>query len=347
MWLRDYHFDGLRLDAVHAFADRSARHFLEQLSAAVAGLSRELGRSLVLIGESDLNDPRLVRARAAAGYGLDAQWSDDLHHALHAALTGERSGYYADFGTLGDIARTLREGYAYAGRYSGFRQRTHGRPLGEIAGDHLLGYLQTHDQVGNRARGERIAALTTPGRARIGAAIVMCAPFVPMLFQGEEWAASSPFFYFTDHQSPDLARAVREGRQAEFAAFGWAPQEVPDPQAPSTFRASVLDWHEREREPHAAMLQFYRALIALRRASPDLLDGDLQRVEVACDETLGWLTMRRGAVALQVNLGSAKVVLPVPAGRCVLSYPAPPEPEEGGVGLVPDGCALWVAGESE
>jgi maltooligosyltrehalose trehalohydrolase len=262
---------------------------------------------------------------------------------LHAALTGERSGYYADFGTLGDIVRALREGYAYAGRYSEHRERTHGRPLGELPGYRLLGYVQTHDQVGNRARGERIAMLTSRGRARIGAAIALCAPSVPMLFQGEEWAASSPFYYFTDHQDRELAEAVRKGRRSEFASFGWAPEDIPDPQAQSTFRASVLDWDEREREPHASMAEFYRALIALRRSTPDLLDGHWHRVEAACDEALGWLTLRRGALTLQANLGGAPVELARPPGRCVLAYPGLPELSEGGVTLVPDGCALWLA----
>jgi maltooligosyltrehalose trehalohydrolase len=266
-----------------------------------------------------------------------------MHHALHAVLTAERNGYYADFGPLSEIVRALREGYVYAGRYSAFRERTHGRALGALPATRLLGYLQTHDQVGNRAHGERIAMLTSPGRARIGAAIALCAPTVPMLFQGEEWAASSPFLYFTDHQNAELAQAVRDGRRAEFAAFGWAPEQIPDPQAESTFRASVLDWNERARESHASMLAFYRALIALRRSTPDLLDGDFTRVEAECDESRGWLRLRRGAVTLLANLGPDPVQLPLPAGRCVLAFPAAPEPLGAEVALLPDACALWLA----
>ena len=342
MWLRDYHFDGLRLDAVHALADASARPFLEQLAQEVQALAAQLNRRLVLIAESDLNDPRLIRERSAHGCGLDAQWCDDLHHALHATLTGERNGYYADFGPLSEIVRALREGYVYAGRYSAFRQRAHGRPLGALPATRLLGYLQTHDQVGNRARGERIAMLTSPGRARIGAAIALCAPTVPMLFQGEEWAASSPFLYFTDHPNAELAQAVRDGRRAEFAAFGWAPEQIPDPQAESTFRSSVLDWSERTREPHASMLAFYRALIALRRSTPDLLDGDFTRVEAECDESRGWLRLRRGAFTLLANLGASPVVLPRPEGRCALAHPELAEPTADTVTLQSDACAIWV-----
>lgn len=344
MWLREYHFDGLRLDAVHAFADNSARTFLEQLTAEVHALGRRLRKPLVVIGESDLNDPRIVRSSDVGGYGLDAQWSDDLHHALHALLTREHSGYYEDFGSLDDVERALRDGFVYAGRRSAHRKRVHGRSLGELSGHRLLGYLQTHDQVGNRARGERIGMLTSEGRVRIGAALVFIAPYVPMLFQGEEWSASTPFLYFADHQDPQLADAVRNGRRAEFAAFGWKPEEIPDPISEQTFRRSVLRWEELDHEPHASMLAFYKALIALRASTFDLLDGRRERVQVRWDDQAGWLSVHRGDITLLANLGSQAIELARPAGPCVLSYPSPPEEIDGAlVTLAPDGCAIWRA----
>jgi maltooligosyltrehalose trehalohydrolase len=343
MWLRDYHFDGLRLDAVHAFMDGSARTFLEQLTAEVRWLETRLQRPLVLIAESDLNDPRIVRSVEAGGYGLDAQWSDDLHHALHALLTGEKGGYYADFGALADIGHALREGFVYGGRYSRHRQRMHGRSLGELSGHRLLGYLQTHDQIGNRARGERIAMLASPGRVRIGAALVFIAPFVPMIFQGEEWAASTPFCYFADHKGEPLARAVREGRRSEFAAFGWRPEDIPDPLAEATFRGSVLRWQETLSEPHASMLAFYSALIGLRASTPELLDGRRDRVEVQWDELQGWLRVHRGPITLLANIGEHAVDLPRPEGRCVLAYPTELREHITGVTLLPDACAIWRA----
>src|ERR1700722_13382288 len=220
MWLRDYHCDGLRIDAVHAIIDTSAIHFLEQLASEVAALERELGRRLVLIAESDLNDSRIVRARELGGYGIDAQWSDDFHHALHCVLTGERAGYYSDFGTIADLAKALRHAWVYDGRYSNHRGRPHGRSPAGLSGHHFLGYAQTHDQVGNRAKGERSSHLMSIARLKIGAAIVLCAPFIPMLFQGEEFGADTPFQYFTNHEEPELAKAVSEGRRKEFAAFG-------------------------------------------------------------------------------------------------------------------------------
>jgi maltooligosyltrehalose trehalohydrolase len=198
MWLRDYHFDALRIDAVHAIYDSSALHILEQLAAEVAALAAQSARHLALIAESDLNDPRIVRPRAVGGYGIDAQWSDDFHHALHTVLTGERSGYYADFGTLADLAKALERAFVYDGRYSRFRRRAHGRSREGLSGHNFLGYLQNHDQVGNRARGERSSDLMSVGRLKIAAALVMTAPFIPLLFQGEEWGASAPFLYFTD-----------------------------------------------------------------------------------------------------------------------------------------------------
>ncbi|HEY8324886.1 MAG TPA: malto-oligosyltrehalose trehalohydrolase, partial [Ktedonobacterales bacterium] len=231
MWLRDYHFDGLRLDAIHALYDRSATHLLEQMASEVAALEAQTGRHFALIAESDLNDPRVVRSREAGGFGLAAQWSDDFHHALQAALTGERDGYYADFGSLADVAHAWRHAYVYEGRYSVARQRWHGRPTGGLPASRFVVFSQNHDHIGNRKLGERTAALLSPGRLRIAAALVCLAPYIPLLFQGEEWGASAPFLYFTDHQDAALGQAVREGRRREFAAFGWAPERIPDPQA--------------------------------------------------------------------------------------------------------------------
>jgi maltooligosyltrehalose trehalohydrolase len=310
-WLRDYHCDGLRLDAVHAILDTSAVHILEQVAAEVHALQAHLGRTLWVIAESDLNDPRLVRSVEAGGHGLDAQWSDDFHHALHVALTGERSGYYADFAGLEDVATALRRVFVNDGRYSPYRRRRHGRPATGLAGERFLGYLQNHDQVGNRAVGERSAALMSRGRLRIGAALVLLSPFVPMLFMGEEWGASSPFQYFTDHRDPRLAEAVSRGRRREFAAFGWPEEAVPDPQDAQTFLRSRLDWEERDREPHRALLDWHRALIALRRTHPAFSDARMEGVEAQGDDRSGVLLLRRGGigVACHVGAGTAQVRL--------------------------------------
>ncbi|HUF91415.1 MAG TPA: malto-oligosyltrehalose trehalohydrolase, partial [Candidatus Limnocylindria bacterium] len=251
MWLRDYHADGLRLDAVHAFIDTSAVHILEQLAAEVDALEATLGRHLVLIAESDLNDPRVVRGREAGGHGMDAQWSDDFHHALHVALTGERGGYYEDFESLRHLAEALEHTFVYRGTYSAHRRRTHGRPPDGLPPARFVHCMQNHDQVGNRAGGERSSHLMSVGRLKIAAALVLVPPYVPLLFQGEEWGATAPFQYFTEHEDPGLGRAVSEGRRREFAGFGWQPEDVPDPQAPETFLRSRLDWSETAREPHA------------------------------------------------------------------------------------------------
>ncbi|MEU9242244.1 malto-oligosyltrehalose trehalohydrolase [Streptomyces sp. NPDC048385] len=318
-WLRDYRIDGLRLDAVHALCDARACHFLEELSSAVAGLAAESGRPLFLIGESDLNDPRVVTPRAEHGLGLDAQWNDDFHHALHAALTGESQGYYADFARapLAAVAKTLSGGYFHDGTYSSFRGRRHGRPLdrARVAGHRLLGYTQTHDQVGNRAQGDRLSAALSPGLLACAATLALTAPFTPMLFMGEEWAAGTPWQFFTDHTDPDLAEAVRRGRRREFAAHGWAEEDVPDPQDPATRERSCLDWSEPEREPHARVLAWYRRLLALRREQPDLTDPDLADTKVAYDETARWLAFRRGDVRVAVNLGAAPAAIPLGTGR--------------------------------
>ena len=311
MWLRDYHFDGLRLDAIHALFDHSAIHFLEFLSCEVEILSSQSGRHLVLIAESDLNDPRIVTTREANGYGIDAQWSDDFHHALHSVLTGERKGYYEDFGALGQLAKSLQEVFVFDGCYSAHRDRVHGRPVEGLSGHHFLAYSQNHDQVGNRAQGERLSQLVSLGKQKIAAALVFTSPFVPMLFQGEEFSASTPFQYFTHHDDRDLARNVSEGRKNEFRAFGWTPDQVPDPQAVSTFQNSKLKWEEIGVEPHASMLQWYKKLIALRRESSILTDGRLWLVDVEFDEDAQWLVVTRGSVQVICNFSEKAQCVPV------------------------------------
>ncbi|MER6289586.1 malto-oligosyltrehalose trehalohydrolase [Streptomyces sviceus] len=348
-WLRDYRIDGLRLDAVHALADTRACHFLEELSTAVDELATELARPLFLVAESDLNDPRLITPRAQGGLGLHAQWNDDFHHALHTALTGESQGYYADFARapLASLAKTLTGGYFHDGTYSSFRGRGHGRPLDRTraAAHRLLGYSQTHDQVGNRAQGDRLAASLSPGLVACAAALVLTAPFTPMLFMGEEWAAGTPWQFFTDHTDPELAEAVRRGRRREFAEHGWAEEDVPDPQDPATRERSCLDWSELEREPHARVLAWYRRLLALRHEQPDLTDPDLADTKVAYDADQRWLAFRRGDVRVAVNLAKATAAIPLgPREARVLAAWEPVEaPGADGVLHVPgESCVVLL-----
>ncbi|MFO7861513.1 MAG: malto-oligosyltrehalose trehalohydrolase [Desulfosalsimonas sp.] len=311
MWLRDYRVDGLRIDAVHGFFDLSAIHFLEDLRRTADQIQAQTGRHKILIAESDLNDPRTVRPAAAGGHGMDAQWSDDFHHALHAVLTGEQAGYYADFGKLSHIARALTRVFVYDNQFSAFRRRYHGRPVHGLSGHRFLGYLQNHDQVGNRALGERLSRLVSPGCLKTGAALMLLSPFVPMLFQGEEWAASTPFQYFTDHSDPELGEAVKKGRCKEFAAFGWDPEQIPDPQASDTFARCVLKWDEKQTRPHAEILEWYRQLIALRKNLPDAADGRMDRVQATADDTAGWLVMTRGALTVACNLADQTQLVPL------------------------------------
>ena len=306
MWLGDYGIDGLRLDAVHALVDDSAVHLLEQLSDEVEWLATRQGRPLFLIAESDLNDPRFVRSRSAGGFGLDASWADEWHHALHAVLTGERDGYYEDFGTMDDLRTALQQAWVYAGRYSPHRGRIHGRSPAGLAGHQFVISTQNHDQIGNRAAGDRLGSQVGGGRLRVAAALLLTSPFTPMLFQGEEWGATTPFRYFTDHDDAELARAVSEGRRNEFRSFGWSPADVPDPQDPATRDRSVLDWAELDAEPHAALRDWYRDLLRLRRQEPDLGDGRWANATctVGPDPAAsnGWLLYRRGEVAVAANV---------------------------------------------
>ncbi|MFJ7253982.1 malto-oligosyltrehalose trehalohydrolase [Streptomyces sp. NPDC098085] len=318
-WLRDYRLDGLRLDAVHALADDRALTFLEELSAATDALAAELGRPLSLIAESDRCDPRTTTPRDSGGIGLHAQWNDDFHHALHTALTGESQGYYADFAVapLAAVAKTVTSAFFHNGTYSSFRGRTHGRPvdIARTPAHRFVGYAQTHDQIGNRAQGDRLSATLSPGLLACAAALVLTGPFTPMLFMGEEWGARTPWQFFTDHTDPALAEAVRNGRRREFAAHGWAADDVPDPQDPATRDRSCLDWSEPAQEPHARLHAWYRELIALRRTLPDLSDPDLASVRTAHDEQARWLAYRRGELRIAVNLGGKPAAIPLGGGR--------------------------------
>ncbi|MBB5345434.1 malto-oligosyltrehalose trehalohydrolase [Tunturibacter empetritectus] len=312
MWMREYHIDGLRLDAVHEYVDRSAVHFMEQLSSEVKALSAKLGRRLVLIAESDLNDPRVVTPAQSGGYGMDAQWSDDFHHSLFTVLTLEEEGkgYYSDFGTLEKLAKALTKNFVQDGSYSQYRRRSHGRPADDLSPHLFLGYIQNHDQVGNRAVGDRVDQTVGFDRAKVAAAIVMTAPFVPMIFQGEEYAASTPFLYFADHEDPEMAKAVKNGRRSEFAAFGWKPEDIPDPEKVETFLRSKLNWEEVHEGRHEEMLDWYRRLIQLRRGSVALNDGAVGHVRASFDERRRWLIFERGVVTVMCNLGAERVELP-------------------------------------
>jgi maltooligosyltrehalose trehalohydrolase len=312
-WLRDYHMDALRLDAVHAFSDHSAIHLLEQMAVEVESLSTHLGRPLSLIAESDLNDARLITPREAGGYGLTAQWDDDIHHALHALLTGERQGYYGDFGSLECLQAVLTSAFFHAGTFSSFRGRVHGRPVDRhtVPGYRFVAFLQDHDQIGNRALGDRLSALVSPGLLKVGATLLLTTPYTPMLFMGEEWAAGNPWQYFTSHPEPELAAAVRNGRRKEFAEHGWAEAEVPDPQDPATFERSKLDWSEPTKPPHAEILDVYKRLIAVRRERPELTDPKLDAVEVWHGDQ--FVVMRRGPVTVAANLSPMPQTVSVPA----------------------------------
>jgi len=318
MWLRDYGFDGLRLDAVHAIFSFEATHVLEDLARAVRQLGSELDRSFVLIAESDLNDPRLVHSAARGGYGLQAHWADDFHHAVHHYFTEESTGYYADFHGLEDIAAALRHGYVYRGQYSAYRQRRHGRPPRGVAADQIVVFAQNHDQVGNRAEGERLSMLLDAAQLKAIAALTLLSPFVPLLFQGEEWGAGTPFLYFTDHQDPQLGRLVAEGRAKEFANFRWTG-EVPNPQAQQTFERSKLDWSELSKPQHAELLEWHRGLIKLRFEKAGSAKARVKFDAAAC-----WLRFEHRGVLGLFNFAAVAQRVPLPAGSWELAQSSEP-----------------------
>ena len=348
MWLEDYHVDGLRLDAVHALQDRSDVHLLEEMAIEVAALSAHQRRPLTLIAESDLNDPVMVTPREAGGYGLDAQWSDDFHHAVHVALTGETTGYYADFEPLTALKKVVEEGFFHAGTFSSFRGRDHGVPIDTraVPSWRLVVCSQNHDQVGNRAVGDRLTEHLDEDQLMCAALLTLCGPFTPMLFQGEEWATSSPFQFFTSHPEPELGKATAEGRIKEFEQMGWDPGVVPDPQDPETFLRSKLDWEERGEGHHARVLATYQRLIELRRTWPQLTDPAFAATRCDVDEASGLVLVRRGVgsqdgeVVVAVNLGTAPVTVDVGDGPLLFETATPVSLDAGRLALPPHTGAL-------
>jgi maltooligosyltrehalose trehalohydrolase len=327
-WVTEYHLDGLRLDAADRIVDLSPMHLAEEIGEAVHAQGEALGRRALVIAEIDANDPRWVRDRAVGGYGLDAHWSDDFHHAVHVALTGERTGYYADFTDPGALAKVLGEQYLNDGRYSPHRRRSHGRPAVDVPADRFVVCVQNHDQTGNRARGERLAALVSPEALRLAAAILLLSPYVPLLFMGEEHGETNPFLYFVSHGDPALIEAVREGRRREFEAFAWAG-DVPDPQAEATFEASRPRWERAELPAGARLRALYRDLLRLRRSEAALRPG-AARVRVRSGEPKGWVAVRyeRDGEVLEgtFNLASEERVVPLDETRgwsLLLSSDAP------------------------
>ena len=312
MWLSEFHVDALRLDAVHALEDSSDIHLLAELSTRVTALSAQQGRPLVLLAESDLNDPVMFTDRSEGGYGLDGQWSDDVHHALHALLSGERQGYYSDFGSLSALAKVLTRAFFHDGTYSSFRGCNHGKPVDteRTPGYRFVASLQNHDQVGNRAAGDRLPEIMPPGMLKVGATLLLTSPFTPMLWMGEEWAASTPWPFFTSHPQPELAEVTATGRIDEFAEHGWDADDVVDPQDRDSFTGAKLRWSERNKPEHAEILTLYQQLLRLRREQPDLADPRLDRVTVDLDEDAQWMIVHRGAFDVLANLADHPQSLP-------------------------------------
>ncbi len=319
-WFTGFHFDALRLDALHAIFDSSPRPFLEDIVGSIRDLGERLNRRIYLIGESDANDRRLICSPELGGYGLDAQWNDDFHHSLHVLVTGEQTGYYQDFGRVQDLVKAFKDGFVYSGQYSVFRKRRHGSSSEDIPAHRLVVFAQNHDQIGNRMLGERLSQLASFDAIKLAAGAVLLSPFVPLIFMGEEYGETAPFQYFTSHSDPALIEAMRQGRRDEFAAFRWQG-EVPDPQDEATFLHTKLDHGLCNTGHHRVILELYRELIRLRKEIPALCCLSKETMDVLGYENSRLLYIRRWTEADQAvivfNFGSDQSSIPVsiPEGR--------------------------------
>jgi len=319
-WITEFHIDALRLDALHAILDISACTFIEELAASVHEQAEKLHRHIFLIGESTANDSRLVRAQEAGGYGLDAQWNDDFHHALHVLLTGEKTGYYEEFGSVRQMAKAYREGFVYSGEYSPYRKHQHGTSSIDIPAHRFVVFSQNHDQVGNRARSDRLSQIVSFGSLKLAAGVVILSPFLPLVFMGEEYGETAPFPYFVSHSVPDLIEAVRKGRREEFSAFEWQG-EIPDPQDEATFFTARLNCELRNKEQHRVLYDFYRELIRLRKENHVLASLNKDNMEVEGDENnkmlyvRRWKENRKVAILYNFNDNAVKLHQPIPAGE--------------------------------
>lgn len=307
-WLREFHIDGLRLDAVHGIYDFSSHHILQEIKEKITAFAPN--RAYSIIAESDLNDVRLLRPLNKGGYAIDAQWSDDFHHSLHSVLTGEKQGYYSDFGELSQIVIALKEGFVYQGQYSNYRKRYHGSPSAELSPEQFVVYLQNHDQVGNRMLGERMSQLVSFDRLKLGAALVLLSPYIPLLFMGEEYGETHPFFYFISHSDPNLIADVRSGRRREFIKFYQG--EPPDPQSEATFNQSVLQWDLQSQPIHSHLWRFYQQLLTLRRTFKRTPDD---RSRITLEGKI--LHLYRSSLQAVFNFGDTPYDH-IPLGQCIL-----------------------------
>ena len=340
-WLTEFHFDALRLDAVHAILDHSPVTFLEELSEAVHREATRLNRKIFLIAESADNNARLIQSRERGGYGLDAQWNDDFHHCLHALLTGERRGYYQDYGELAQLAKAYREGFVYSGEYSAYRRRRHGSSSRDIAAGRFVVFAQNHDQVGNHMRGDRLSESTSFDELKLAAGLVLLSPYLPLLFMGEEYGETAPFPYFVNHSDPALIDAVRRGRLSEFAAFEWQGA-IPDPQSETTFLSAKLRHELRDCGHHKLLREFYRDLIALRKNNSALrrLEKDKMKITALADVGVlvaeRWSETHRIALAANLNVVEASFAVCLLGGRWRKIFDSAEPKWQGGGSALPD-----------